>query len=415
MAEKQTSAEGTTWIEGGVTAPQGFLAGAVACGIKASGRPDLALLASDSDCCAAGVFTRNQVIAAPVIVDRETLASNRESIRAVVVNAGNANACTGEPGLSNARAMQNLTAAAVGCEAGQVLVMSTGVIGVQLPMDRVAAGIRDAAAALSPENGATAARAIMTTDTRPKEAAVVVDLPDGRITLGGMAKGSGMIHPDMATLLGVITTDAEIEAGLLHDCLLAAVDKSFNRISVDGDTSTNDTILALANGTSGIAVSDLEATAAFAAGLNALCHALAQMVVTDGEGAGRVVEIRVTGANSAAEAHQVANTIAISPLVKTAFAGADPNWGRILMAAGRSGVVFDQAAVSLWVESDGGEALQLVETGTPRPFAESDAAAIFAQTAFVVHLDLGQGSGADTVWTTDLTHDYVTINADYRT
>ncbi len=415
MTDKRNKNHAATWIDGGVTAPEGFVAGAVACGIKASGRPDLAVLASDRDCCAAGVFTRSQVIAAPVIVDRETLAGNRDAIRGVVVNAGNANACTGEPGLTNARAMQQLTAVALGCAATQVLVMSTGVIGVQLPMDRVNKGIHDAAAQLSAENGAAAARAIMTTDTRPKEAAVVVALPHGSIMLGGMAKGSGMIHPDMATLLGVITTDAAIDAGLLQSCLAAAVDGSFNRISVDGDTSTNDTILALANGASGMTISGPEATEAFAAGLNALCHALAQMVVADGEGAKRVVEIRVSGARSAADAHQVANTIAISPLVKTAFAGADPNWGRILMAAGRSGVSFDQTAVSLWVEGESGERLQLVGEGTPRPFAESDAAAIFAQTAFVVHLDLGQGSAAETVWTTDLTHDYITINADYRT
>ena len=258
---------------GGVTSPRGFVAAAVAAGIKQSGRPDLVLVAAEGDCAAAGVFTRNQVAAAPVLLDRETLAANSAAIRGVVINAGNANACTGAPGLADARRMQALMAEAVGGRPDQYLVMSTGVIGVPLPMACVGNGIRAAAPLLAATNGAAAAEGIMTTDTRPKSLALTVDLPGGRVTLGGMAKGAGMIHPDMATLLGVLTTDAQVAPDDLAALLQEAVAGSFNAISIDGDTSTNDTILLLANGASGVVVADGPGRALFAAALGELCRA----------------------------------------------------------------------------------------------------------------------------------------------
>ena len=401
--------------DGSVTSPQGFVAAAVAAGIKQSGRPDLVLVAADRDCAAAGVFTRNRVAAAPVLLDRATLAAGRAALRGVLINAGNANACTGEPGLADAREMQRLAAAALGTRPEQLLVMSTGVIGVPLPMTRVAAGVAALAPLLSAGGGLAAAEAIMTTDTRPKRAAVVVDLPDGQVTIGGMAKGAGMIHPDMATLLGVLTTDAVVAPDVLDSSLREAVAASFNAISIDGDTSTNDSIILFANGAVGVAVADDESRARFAAALTDLCVQLAQMIVRDGEGATRFVTLVVSGAASTVDARRVADTIATSPLVKTAFAGGDPNWGRIMMAAGRSGAALDPARLALSVIATGAPPLQLVRGGTPTGYAEADAAAVFAQPEFTVHLDLGLGDGAATLWTTDLSHEYVSINADYRT
>jgi len=269
---------------------------------------------------------------------------------------------------------------------------------------------------LSAANGRLAAEAIMTTDTRPKHLAVRLDLSGGPVTIGGMAKGAGMIHPNMATMLAVLTTDAAVAPDVLDELLRTAVNQSFNRISIDGDTSTNDTILLLANGVRGTAVADRDSIAHFRAGLNHLCTALAQMIVRDGEGATKFVEIQVTGAHSEAEAHQVANTIAISPLVKTTFAGSDANWGRLLMAAGRAGVAFDQTKVNLWIGAQRADELQLVAHGTPTEYQEAAAAAVFARPEFVIRLDLGSGGGGTAVvWTTDLTHEYVSINADYRT
>lgn len=401
--------------DGGVTSPRGYTAAAVAAGIKQSGRPDLVMVLSDRDCAAAGVFTSNRVAAAPVLIDRETLAANHSAVRGVIINAGNANACTGEPGLAHAREMQRAAAEAIGGRPDQFLVMSTGVIGVPLPMARVIMGITTAAPLLARENGRAAAEAIMTTDTRPKYVAVEVDLPGGRVTIGGMAKGAGMIHPDMATLLGLITTDAAVPADTLADLLREAADLSFNAISIDGDTSTNDTILLLANGASGVPVDDDETRGMFGAALNDVCRALAMMVVRDGEGVTRVVAIRVSGAASSENARQVANTIATSPLVKTAFAGGDPNWGRIMMAAGRSGVELDQYRLALWIGAPGEAPLQIVRNGTPAAYDEAVAAAIFARPEFDVQVDLGRGPGEALMWTTDLTHDYVSINADYRT
>ena len=405
-----------TILEGSVTSPQGFTAVAVAAGIKKEDQLDLAIVHSGQDCSCAAMFTKNQVVAAPVIVDKETLAQNKRRLRAVVINSKNANACTGEPGLANARATQRIAATALGCNSDQVLVLSTGVIGVQLPMDKLAAGISAGAAGLTPENGRLAAEAIMTTDTHPKHVAVTVSLPGGPVTIGGMAKGAGMLHPNMATMLSVLTTDAAVAPDVLDGLLKTAVNLSFNRISIDGDTSTNDTILLLANGASGTAVSSPDDMAQFGTALNQLCTALAHMIVRDGEGATKFVEIQVTGAKSEADAHQIANTIATSPLVKTAFAGSDANWGRLLMAAGRAGVAFNQTKIDLWIGASQPNELQLVANGTPTKYQEVDAAAVFAEPEFKILLDLGDGGGGTAVvWTTDLSHDYVSINADYRT
>lgn len=401
--------------EGSVTTPDGFLAGAADSRIKKSGQLDLTVIYSSFDCSAAAVFTRNQVVAAPVIVDRETLQVNRHKIRAVVANSGNANASTGQPGLDNARKMQSLTAKVLDLAENQVLVLSTGMIGVQLPLTRIAHGIGEAANSLESDNGSLAAQAIMTTDTFPKHMAVRVELSAGTVTIGGIAKGSGMIHPDMATLLGVFTTDAAVEPDLLDRLLRTAVDRSFNRISVDGDTSTNDTVMLLANGASDIHLAAQQDIALFQRALNTICTTLAKTIVHDGEGATKFVEINVTGAPDTGAAHAIASTIATSPLVKTAFAGSDANWGRILAAAGRAGVPFDQNQVTLSIGVADSCQLQIVEHGTPTTYQEVDAAAIFNEPEFIIMLDIGAGDGSSTMWTTDLSHDYITINADYRT
>ncbi len=399
---------------GTVTSPAGFLAGTTVAHIKYADRKDLTLVVSERDCTAAAVFTQNQVAAAPVIAGRETMQANRNRIRAIVANAGNANASTGQPGLENARASQEMTAVALNIQPEQVLPLSTGVIGVQLPMDRMQAGIAAAAVQLDPDGGLAAAQAIMTTDTYAKHLAVQIELPDGMVTIGGMAKGSGMIHPNMATMLGVVTTDAQVEAGVLDGMLRTAVNHSFNRITVDGDTSTNDTVFLLANGASGISIADEKSKSAFQQALTHVCTELAHMIVRDGEGATKFVEIQVAGAVTEADAHAIANTIATSPLVKTAFAGSDANWGRILAAAGRAGVTFDQNQAALWIGATAADELQLVANGTPTHYEEADAAAIFAQPAFKIRLDIGAGKASTIVWTTDLTHEYVSINADYR-
>ena len=401
--------------EGSITSPAGYTVAAVAGGLKQSGGLDLAVLYSAADCTAGGVFTRNQVVAAPVILDRQVLAAGRDQIRGIVANAGNANACTGEAGLVAARQSQEEAAGLLGCRAEQLLVLSTGVIGVPLPMAKISAGLQAAAKQLDPSQGIRLAKAIMTTDTRPKHLAVKVTLPQGVVTIGGVAKGSGMIHPNMATMLGIVTTDAVVPAVLLQELLSASVERTFNRISVDGDTSTNDTVLLLANGASSVPLDDTGAMAQFAEALEFVCGELAKMIVRDGEGASKFVEIHVTGAMDARAAHAIAETVSTSPLVKTALAGGDPNWGRVLAAAGRAGVELDQARLSLDIANPGQQRLQLVKDGSPTTYPEAVATAIFARPEILIYLDLGQGPAEDTMWTTDLTHDYVTINADYRT
>ncbi|MEE8531406.1 MAG: bifunctional glutamate N-acetyltransferase/amino-acid acetyltransferase ArgJ, partial [Hyphomicrobium sp.] len=383
--------------------------------LRRSGALDLAILVSKHDCAAAGLFTRNEVAAAPVIIDREILAASSDRIRAVLANSGVANACTGPAGMEAARATQLAAGTSLGCEPDQVLVLSTGLIGAQLDADKVERGIRQIAKNLSVYGGSEAARAIMTTDTRPKETMLRVAVGGDEVTIGGMAKGSGMIHPNMATMLAVLTTDASIAPNDLEDTLNAAVEKTFNRITVDGDTSTNDSVIVLANGASGVAIKDKQALASFAEALQQVCQHLAMEIVRDGEGASRFVTLTVSGASDEAAALRVAKTIATSPLVKTAFAGGDANWGRILAAAGRAGVQIEQSNLALWLGNEAAGELRLVENGTSAGYDVSRANAILKAPEFAVRLDLGLGSAQATVWTCDLTHDYVTINADYRT
>jgi glutamate N-acetyltransferase/amino-acid N-acetyltransferase len=386
----------------GVTAAKGFQAAGVACGIKKTGALDLALVVSDHDCACAGMFTTNRVQAAPVVYDKATLAKNRSAIRAVVANSGCANACTGDAGLDDARTTAEETARALGIRAEQVLVLSTGVIGQRLPMEKIRAGVKDAAQKLSPAGGDDAAHAIMTTDTKPK----VFAIRNSQFAIGGMCKGAGMIHPNMATMLAVLTTDAKLAPDSLDQALRHAVNQSFNRISIDGDMSTNDTVLLLANGTSGY-TPDL---AEFTDALTQVCVNLAQQLVRDGEGVTKFVELVVTGAHTEADAVRVAKAIANSPLVKTALYGGDANWGRVIAAAGYAGVEVEPAKMKLWFGD-----VNVFANGMPTDFDEAASTRAIAGRDVFIRLDLGQGEAHTTVWTCDLSHDYVTINGKYRT
>lgn len=392
----------------GVTAPLGFRAAAVASGVKPD-RLDLALLVADAVCTAAGVFTTNLAQAAPVLVSREHLAGGRA--RAIVVNAGCANAATGEAGLADAREMAEMVAHAVGCPIEEVLVASTGVIGVRLPMEKVRAGIAEAGRRISRHGGADAARAIMTTDTRPKEVAVEFPVGDSTCVLGGMGKGAGMVAPSLATMLAFFTTDAAVEASLLHRALGEAVGESLNRITVDGDTSTNDCAVVLASGARPAPAVDREGRDfdAFRRALTEAARQLARMLVADGEGVTRIAEVRIEGARTPAEADRIARTVAESPLVKTALHGGDPNWGRVLAAAGRAGVAFDVSRVSIWI----GDVL-VAASGAARDYDERTAAAAMREDPVRLRVRLGEGEAAGWMWTSDFSHGYVDINAHYR-
>jgi glutamate N-acetyltransferase/amino-acid N-acetyltransferase len=390
-----------------ITAPLGFKCAAVAAGIKPD-RLDLALLVADDPCPAAGVFTTNLAKAAPVLVSREHLASGRA--RAIVVNAGCANAGTGPQGLADARAMAAAVGAAVGCEPTQVIVASTGVIGVPLPMDKVRAGIHRAAQELSVAAGHDAARAIMTTDTHPKEVRAEVPLGNATALIGGMAKGAGMIAPHMATLLAFFTTDASVPADLLQRALREAVGDSLNRITVDSDTSTNDCAVILASGARpGAVVAEGGTFNAFRRGLSEAARRLAEMLVRDGEGVTKIAEVRVEGARTAADADRVARVVAESPLVKTALHGGDPNWGRILAAAGRAGVALDIDRVSIWIGD-----VWVAEDGHARAYEEKDAARAMQEDPVRFRIRLGEGAASGWIWTSDFSHGYVDINAHYR-
>ena len=401
----------------------GFDAGGIAGGIKKDGAPDLALIASQVPCRAAAVFTRNKFPAAPVQYDRRLLSFNPENIYGVVINSGNANACTGALGDANCKLMAEATERCLGAHDNTVFVMSTGVIGVQLPIERIVDAIPNAVTALQAEGWQAASTAIMTTDTRPKLFTQTAQIGDATVTLTGIAKGAGMIHPDMATMLSTIVTDVFIAQPLLQQALNAAVAQSFNRISIDGDTSTNDTVLVLANGMAGneeITQAASPEYRSFCAALTQLSIELAQSVVRDGEGATKFVEVTVHGAQSDEDAHRAANTIATSPLVKTAFFGADANWGRFVMALGRSGahVVPEQCDIAVRGSDTAGASmtpLLLLDHGTPCDYREEDAAARFALPEIGVDINLNLGEGRATVWTTDLSYEYVKINGDYRT
>lgn len=400
-----------------ITDVPGFKASGVTCGLKKSGNKDVALIVADSLCHWAAVFTTNVFQAAPVVYDRTLLAKTGGSgLRAVLINAGNANACTGEQGLRDAEMMARLTEKAAALPADSAFVMSTGVIGHLLPMDKVEAGIALAVDALSPQGGTDAATAIMTTDLTPKAVFTRLPLPDGRtVSLGGIAKGSGMIHPNMATMLSVIVTDAPVSPADLDAALHQAANVSFNRISVDGDTSTNDTLVLLASGSAGGEALAGPALAQFIAALTDLCTQLAKMIARDGEGATKLVEIRVNGAQSEADALLAAQAIATSPLSKTAIFGNDPNWGRFLAAAGRSGARVDPAKTALWLATPQ-MSVQLVSQGQPLPFdAVALNGALKAATEAVITLDLGLGAAEVVYWTCDLSYKYVEINAEYHT
>lgn len=408
--------QNTEWLQpaaGGVTAAAGFRAGTAAADIRGNGseRLDVCVLAADYPVAAAGVFTTNRVQAAPVVLSRRRVAGGY--LRAIAINAGNANACTGDAGLAAAETAAAAVAERLDCRAEQVAVASTGVIGVPLPLDRLLAGLDQAVARLADDGGESAARAIMTTDTRPKEAAVSVELAPGWVAkVGGMAKGAGMIEPNMATMLAFITTDAPVGPAALQQALTAVVDETFNMITVDGDTSTNDSVFVLASGAVG--GPQLQPGTApwerFVAALRHVCTELAKAIARDGEGATKLIEVQVEGAATVADARLAAKAIARSPLVKTAVYGADANWGRILCAAGYSGADFDPAAASLWLGP-----ILVAERGQGVAFDEAAAQQYLSGADVQMRLRLGDGPGAATAWGCDLTHEYVNINGSYRT
>ena len=396
-------------MSSGVTTPRGFRAAGVRAGIKASGDLDLALVASETVATAAAVFTLNKAQAAPVIVSREHLHRSGGRARAIVVNSGCANACTGSQGVQAARAMAAETARLVQCPVEQVLVASTGVIGVALPIDTICDGLPAAFRSLGADQGSAAARAIMTTDPFSKEASTEITIGGESVRIGGMAKGSGMIDPMMATMLAFVTTDAAMAPALVDRALREAVDDSFNAITVDGDSSTNDTVVLLANGVSRVEIDD-HSYRSFVDGLRAVCRELALGIVRGGEGATKVVTVTVTGAATAADARRCAKAIANSLLVKTAIHGGDPNWGRLIAVAGRAGVEFelDRAVVTIGP-------IVLFKDGAPHDELAPAAAEYLKGKEIAVGVHLGAGASSSTVWTCDLSAEYVRINADYRT
>jgi glutamate N-acetyltransferase / amino-acid N-acetyltransferase len=404
VAELQVTA-----VSGSVAAPEGFRAAGVSCGIKSSGL-DLALIVSDVPASAAAVFTTNQAQAAPVLVSKNRLAASRGHARVIAINSGCANACTGPDGHATAEAMADTAARVIAADRASVLIASTGVIGVTLNREKVTAGIENASAALTRDGGPLAARAIMTTDPFPKEAAVLVETPIGRFKVGGIAKGSGMIEPLMATMLSVVTTDAAVSPSLLQRALTAVTDVTFNAISVDGECSTNDCVFALANGASGVTIGEAE-LAMFIEALRRVCEPLAIGIVRGGEGATKLVTIDVTGATSASEAKRAARAIANSPLVKTAIHGADPNWGRLVAVAGRAGVAFSLEGARVGLGD-----VELFANGRPYDERAAEASRHLQQTEVHVQVDLGTGgAGSARMWTCDLSAEYVRINAEYRT
>ena len=403
-------------IDGGVTAANGFEAAAAAAGIKYQDRTDMALIYSKKPCRAAGTFTTNVVKAAPVKWDR-AIVEKKLRPQAVIVNSGIANACTGEEGMECCRRTAQAAAQALDVEADSVLVGSTGVIGMQIPMDRIENGIRLLAAEKQGgrESAAAAAKAIMTTDTRPKEAAVTFDVGGKTVTIGGMAKGSGMIHPNMCTMLSFITTDAKISGKALRRALRADVEDTYNMISVDGDTSTNDTVLLLANGMAGnekirFGTPEYEK---FCEALHYVNETLAKKMAGDGEGATALFEAKITGAKTKEQAKILAKSIVCSNLTKTAIAGHDANWGRILCAMGYSGAEFVPEKVALYFESGAGK-IKIIENGVAVEYSEEKATEILSRPEVTVTADIGEGQEEASAWGCDLTHEYININADYR-
>ena len=399
-------------IEGGITAVPGIRAAGIHAGIKAAAdAKDVALIVTDVPAVAAGVFTKNSVTAAPVLVCREHLSDGCAQV--VIVNSGNANACTGEVGMANARQMAAATAEQLGIDAALVCVSSTGVIGQQLPMDKVENGIQAAADALSDTGGDDAAEAIMTTDTHPKSVAIEVEVDGVPVRIGGIAKGSGMIAPNMATMLSYLTTDAKINAETLQTALNRVVDDTYNLLTVDTDRSTNDTVLILATGhadNTEITTANGENYEAFCDALLCVCTELVKMLARDGEGATKLVEVVVKHAKNRDDAEKAARAVAESPLVKTAVFANDANWGRIMMAIGKSGAAFDPYQVDVWLAD-----YRLVKDGMDAGYDEDKATALFAEDPVRITIDLRAGDAEITMWTCDYSYDYIRINADYRT
>lgn len=403
-------------IDGGVTAAQGFLAADTAAGIKYKDRTDMAMIYSQAPCRAAGTFTSNVVKAAPVLWDKK-IVQESAYVQAVVVNAGIANACTGQEGFGYCRDTAQAAAEALEISADSVLVASTGVIGMQLPIDRICSGIKTMAPGLagSREAANRAAKAIMTTDTHEKEIAVQFEAGGKTVTVGGMCKGSGMIHPDMCTMLAFVTTDLAISKELLQEALRADVQDTFNMISVDGDTSTNDTLLLLANGMAGNEeITEKNADyEAFCKALNFVNTELAKMMAGDGEGATALFEVKVIHAATKDQAKVLSKSVVCSSLTKAAIFGHDANWGRILCAMGYSGASFDPEKVDLYFESAAGR-IQLIENGVALPYSEEEATKILSEPAVTAVADIKMGDASATAWGCDLSYDYVKINADYR-
>lgn len=402
--------------EGGVTAAKGFRAASCEAGIKYQGRKDMAMIVSDSPAVCAGTFTANVVKAAPVQWDRR-IVDSQECARAVVVNAGIANACTGAEGMSCCERTAKKVEEVLGIPKDQVLVASTGVIGMQLPIQRLEAGVEEMSKSLSDtiESGHQAACAIMTTDTREKEAAVAFEVGGVTVTLGGMCKGSGMIHPNMCTMLAFLTTDLAISKELLVEALREDIKDTYNMISVDGDTSTNDTVLLLANGQAGnpVITEKNEDYAAFVKGLRMVNEALAKKMAGDGEGATALFETKVIHADTVANAKVLAKSVITSSLTKAAIYGHDANWGRILCALGYSGVSFDPEKIELYFQSRSGRIL-IYRDGVAVDYSEEEASRILSDPEVTVLVDMKCGQATATAWGCDLTYDYVKINADYR-
>jgi glutamate N-acetyltransferase/amino-acid N-acetyltransferase len=397
--------------------PRGFLWGAVRAGIKPSGRADLSAIVAPDTASAAALYTTNKIQAAPLILDRRNLNASNGRVRAVLINAGNANCATGEAGIAAAEQCCAAAAEVFGCAPEAVFPSSTGIIGVPLPVEKVRAALPALHDALggTQEHFAAIASAIMTTDTKPKTAFAGVEIDGTEVRLAGVAKGAGMIHPQLAaaphaTMLVYLCTDAAAEPALLQRLLEGASDTSFNRISIDGDTSTNDTVLLLASGASGAVLHESN-SGPFARALHEVCTSLAKQIVADGEGVTHVVELNIRGAASDADALRVAKAIAHSPLVKTAWAGSDPNWGRLIAATGYSGAQVDPGRITIRL----GDLLICEHGGRAACFDEAAAHRYLSQPEFAVHIDLGLGSGTCRFWTCDLTREYVSINADYST
>ncbi len=399
------------WLEGGITAVPGILAGGVAAGIKPSGKKDLALIYSSTPARVAAAFTSNQVKGAPVLVSMEHARGGQA--QAIVASSGCSNVCTGERGIQDAREMTKLVGELLRIPATHVLVASTGVIGVPLPMDKIRAALPKLVKSLSPQGGRAAAEAILTTDTRPKEAALRLEVSGRPVTIGGIAKGVGMIEPHLATMFCFVATDAGVGRGALGAVVRRAVDRSFNRITVDGDQSTSDTVAVLANGLAENA--PLEAGGRglrqLAAGLEALMEKLARMLVADGEGATKLVSITVRGAASRRDALLAARSVANSPLVKTAIYGQDPNWGRIMMALGKSAARVDQEKVSIAFNDEPVAVRGMLKEGVRLERVRE----IMGGQEYDIAIDLGLGRGEDRVWTCDLSEEYVRINGKYTT